>query len=289
MKIRTPLLAAAMLALPLAACGDDKNSSTTTVAVPGDNTPVPPEGADGSGYQHPTGADEVVLSIGYEGGFVPVDYQFTRTPVLLVAGDGAVYVPGVTTLEYPGPLVMPTERRQLTEEGIQALLALAEEKGLLAQPGDYARNDQIADAPDTVVVITVGGETFRHQAYALGMDPSGEESDSARKALAEFVEAATALSVVPEGSLSDGELLTGDLEIRATEVDAANYEEPTVTPWASDGGLALADAGECLVVPASDAAATALLVEGKQNSLFTEGDVTYQIAVRPQLPGGPAC
>ena len=64
----------------------------------------------------------------------------------------------------------------------------------------YPGNDQIADAPDTVVTITVDGQTYTHQAYALGFD---EETDPARQRLADFVADATNLaSIVPEGSLS---------------------------------------------------------------------------------------
>ena len=69
------------------------------------------------------------------------------------------------------------------------MLAQADELGLLAEV-EYPRNDQIADAPDTVVTITVDGTTYRHQAYALGFDT---ESDPARANLAEFVAAMTDL------------------------------------------------------------------------------------------------
>src|SRR5215213_7290710 len=64
MKLRTPIAAVALLALAgLAACGgDDSSGSTTTVAVPTDNTPV---GTDptGSGFEHASGPDDVVISV----------------------------------------------------------------------------------------------------------------------------------------------------------------------------------------------------------------------------------
>lgn len=296
-KIRTPLLTAAFVALPLfaVACSDDSGSSSTSVTAPPGEQPVETDAPDstptGSGFQHPTGADEVVIRIGYEGGFVPASANFSRTPTLLVAGDGTVYTPGAITLQYPGPLVLPIQTSTLTEEGVQALLALADEHGLLAEAPEYVRNDLIADAADTVVEITVDGVTYRHQAYALGLEGgAAAETDPARKALAEFVEAASnPASVVPEGSLTDGGLLTGDIEIQAVEVDPANYDQPTITAWASTSGITLADSTECAVVPASDTDATALLGEATSITLFTEGDVTYAIAVRPQLPGGQTC
>lgn len=298
MKLRTALLSAALVALPaVAACGSDDSSGSTTVAVPTENTPVgtdSPGSTDqptGTGFDHPTGADDIVIEIGYTGGFVAPGADFSDTPHLLLTGDGSVFTPGMTTLEYPGALLRPVERRTIDEAGIQALLALADEHGLLAEPPEYPRNDQIADAADNYVDITVGGHTYHHQAYALGLDGGAAgETDPARKALAEFVEAATNLgAVVPEGSLSDGELVSGDLEVKATVVDPANYEDPTITPWTSDSGVTLADAAECAIVPASDAAASALLADATQATLFTEGDATYQLFVRPQLPGGPTC
>ena len=64
----------------------------------------------------------------------------------------------------------------VTEAGIQELLALADEHGLLADV-EYTDPTNIADAPDTVVEISANGTTYRHVAYALGI---GDETDPAR-------------------------------------------------------------------------------------------------------------
>ena len=72
---------------------------------------------------------------------------------------------------------------------MQQLLADADELGLLTDV-TYERNDMIADAGTTIVTITVGGTTYRHEAYALGFDA---ETDPARAALAEFVAAVSDL------------------------------------------------------------------------------------------------
>src|SRR5436190_2194849 len=76
--------------------------------------------------------------------------------------------------------------RSITPAGIQALLAKADQLGLLADI-EYSRNDQVADAPNTVVEVTVGGRTYRLEAYALGMDGAGTP-DAARQHLQEFVD-----------------------------------------------------------------------------------------------------
>ena len=172
---RLLLLAPALLLVPLAACGgdDDDASSASTVAPPADAT-LPTVPAGGS-YEYATGADDVVVEVTQEGGFVPPEVIFARTPTALISGDGRALSTGPTTMIFPGPLLPNLLQRSITPQGIQSVLAQADELGLLAEV-EYPRNDQIADAPDTVVTITVGGTTYRHQAYALGFDT---ESDPA--------------------------------------------------------------------------------------------------------------
>ena len=71
--------------LTLAACGDDGEAPSAT-STPGTTAPVAtpdtttPDTTVPTGIDHPTGADEVVVSIGYEGGFVPADYAFRGPP-----------------------------------------------------------------------------------------------------------------------------------------------------------------------------------------------------------------
>ena len=73
------LAIAAVVALGLSACGDDSESTpvtqpTTDVTLPPVDTT--PDDTSTDGIQYPTGADDVVLRVGYEGGFVPVEYAF---------------------------------------------------------------------------------------------------------------------------------------------------------------------------------------------------------------------
>jgi hypothetical protein len=270
--------------LALAACGsDDATEPSTTVTV------APPATDEGGGHAYATGADDVVLRITDEGGFVPVGYAFARTPSLLVTGDGRVFTPGVTTLEHPGSLISPIDVRAITPEGIQSLLALADEYGLLDGSPVYATNDQIADATTTVVELTVGGVTYTHSAYALGFDE--EESDAARQRLADFV---AAINDVP-GAAGEGHLgepqpfVPESYEIQAIGVDPYTIEGVNLIDWASDSGLSLNAASECMVVPASDVAAIQVLTAAKQDHVFREGGATYSVSVRTPLPGGPTC
>jgi hypothetical protein len=130
-------------ALLLAACSADDPEVTT-------GEPPPPAGGD----QEPGDPDAVVLSITDVGGFVPSDRTFTTLPRLLVTGDGRVIQEGPVIAIYPGPLLPNLLQRSITEAGIQRLIDLADEHGLLGDE-TYMRPGNIADASETIVAITV--------------------------------------------------------------------------------------------------------------------------------------
>ncbi|MFM7687691.1 MAG: hypothetical protein ACKPDI_17485 [Actinomycetota bacterium] len=278
--IGTPALAAL-----IAACGDN------TVQT-GDST-IPDTPTTLSGISHPTGADEVLLRIGYEGGFVSPDMLFARIPTMLVTGDGRAIVQGVMPAIYPGPLLTPLFQRTVDEVGVQAILSLAREKGLLAAAPDYAvppEGPMVADAPDTVVEIAANGTTYVHRAYALGID--GTNSTPARDALNAFVMAISDLAaVVGSEHIGAGSLFAPtSFRVRATPVDPAQFTEPspTIREWPADTGIVLAQASDCALVDA--AKVTALFTESNMLTFFTEADaggatVTYQLAVVQVLPG----
>jgi len=137
-------------ALGVAACGSDS-------ATPAANDSLPPVTA---GYQHPTGADEVVIQYAEVGGFLPREIAFQQTPSVLVSGDGRVFGPGAQIEIYPGPLLPAVQVQSITEEGIQTILAAADEAGLLAQI-EYEQPTNIADAPTAQVTINVDGQELK--------------------------------------------------------------------------------------------------------------------------------
>lgn len=279
------------VALALAACGDD---AIEPAAQPADSVPTPdttaPPGAtdapDDALVEHPTGADEVVVEIGYEGGFMPVDAAFTQLPVLLVAGDGSQYVQGPQIEIYPGPLLPNVQVSDIGDDGIRSLLDLAADHGLLTDR-EYDSPDNIADAPDTVVTIHANGETYVHRAYALGIGggPDGERETGERGELQAFVDAATAGTIDGDPTGGEQRFEPETYLVRATPVDdLSSYElEPTVLDWPTDVPLVLADAAECAAVPA--AAVADLFTDATQLTFFVEDGVTYQLSVRPELPG----
>ena len=283
LRLAVPLV----LVAAVAACGDDSteplDTPASTTTPPADETlpTVPPAGG---GYEWATGPDDVVIDVSFEGGFVPAGAVFASTPVGMVTGDGRFLSTGPTTLQFPGALLPNLQQQSITPAGIEELLASADELGLLTAGVEYPRNDQIADAPDTVVTITVNGETYEHSAYALGFDT---ETDPARKALADFV----IMMEDPAGTLGDEvgpaeAYLAEAYLIQATPIEPTTTSTdiaPTIVPWPADAPVSLASAAECAEVPASFG--DPLFTDATQLTYFTEGDVTYQLAVVQRYPG----
>jgi hypothetical protein len=269
-------------ALGLAACGSDSDAPAASDSLP----PVT------DGFQHPTGADEVVIQYAEVGGFVPREYAFQQTPNVLVSGDGRVFGPGAQIEIYPGPLLPAVQVQPITDEGIQTILAAADEAGLFAQI-DYEQPTNIADASTAQVTINVGGQTYLHEAYALGLaNPGepGEETTPERQALADFIAQLMDLpTLVGADQLGEQTLFEADeYGIEALVVDdlsvyGADGIEPTVVDWPADATVRLADAATCTVVSAAEVGEA--LAAANQLTFFTDADVTYQVLAKPILPG----
>jgi hypothetical protein len=130
------------------------------------------EGGGGSGdheIEHPTGADEPILIVDTEGGFVMPEFDITRLPTFVLLGDGRVIVQGMQTLEFPGPALPALLERRLTADGIQAVLSGLEDTNLFLNDLDLrGAMNVVADAPDTLFVLDAGGRTVTIRVYGLG-------------------------------------------------------------------------------------------------------------------------
>jgi hypothetical protein len=231
---------------------------------------------------------DVVLEFGQYGGFTTPAFTFQRPPEILVTTDGRVFGPAPVVAIYPGPLVPPSQVRTITPAGVEALIDAARDADLLRDV-EYAADEMLADAPTATLTITADGETWVHEAYALGIGP-GEEPDADREALASFVEQLRDLeSLVGADELGPWELAEPDTYlVRATVVDDLSgfgdgEIEPRLVDWPSDAGSALADVGECAELDAADVGE--LFQSADELTFFTDGGVTYQVVVAPQLPG----
>lgn len=274
----TPALAAL-----IAACGDDSTA--------------------GSSYDFQDSPDEVVVRIGYEGGFVGPGVLFSSLPTFLLTGDGRAFTPGAVPAIYPGPLLMPMFERSVTKQGIEKILKLADDAGLLGEIPDYELPDGpvVMDASDTVVVINVNGKTYTHSANALGMglpdDNTGgdtgarPEATPARENLLRFVTLMADISkVAGAGNVGpDGPWSPDSYRFQAmVVVDPTQFEPaPTIVEWTAATGVVLADSAQCAKVAADKV--DDLFANANQLTFFEEDEVIYQLAVVGVLPGDAVC
>lgn len=283
-------------ALGLAACGSDSDSPAADDSLPPTDDSVPPNDDSvppaADGYQHPTGEDDVVVEYAEVGGFMPREFAFQQTPNVLVSGDGRVFGPGVQIAIYPGPLLPAVQVQPITEAGIQAILTAADVAGLL-QPVEYDQPTNIADASTARVTIDVNGETYVHEAYALGLalpGQKGEETTAERQVLADFIAQLNDLSTLAGADELGEQTLFDPSEygIEALVVDdlsayGSDGIEPTVADWPAEVSVRLADASTCTIVPADEVGET--LAAANQLTFFTDAGVTYQVLAKPILPG----
>src|SRR6056297_1894491 len=305
-RIRNPRTALALLAvgaLALAACGDDSTddagsdtgSTLPPVTEPNGDTNGDANGdANGDGYERPTGADEVVVEYSEVGGFTTREFAFQRTPNLLVSGGNEVFRPGAQIAIYPAPLLPAVQVQEITDDGVQNLLAAADAAGLFADI-EYEDPTNIADATTARVVINANGETWVHEAYALGLSGpggAGGESTPERQALADFVTGLGDLATVvgSDNLAAEAELFEPEeFAIEAIPVEdldayGGDEAEPTVVPWPADAGVSLTVATTCTLVPAEGVADT--FADANQLTFFDDAGAVYQVLVRPVLPGG---
>ena len=273
----------------VAACGDDSKKATEPTPVPNDEGTV--EGsAPSSGIAHPTGAQDVVLKLSYEGGFVPVGTTFVNTPALLVSGDGHVYTPAVTPAIFPGPLLPSMLVKTITEAGIQGMLSIVQKAGLFVTTLDLSGGTGVADASSTVLTINANGKNYVQSAYALGAD--NPESPSRQAMLGAVNIITDVAAAVGEASLGQDQPFVADkYRFQARVVDQAELDSqqpaPTIVEWPGLTTLPLSSAATCAVIDA--AAVGSLFVDAKQNTYFKDGDIVYQLAAAGVLPGDPDC
>jgi hypothetical protein len=284
MKVRLP--AAFTVLLTLAACAE---------------TPVDP-GA--GGIDHSTAADDVLVRLSYEGGFVPVEWTYTNFAFYSLLGDGTLIVPGAQIEIYPGPALPAVSSRRVSEAGIQAILekALAVTRDIPADLNDLGFMN-IADASTTVITVTAGGVDRTIRAYALSElterpDGMPEREYRARLSLQELVAMLTGPTEwLPEGSLGP----EGAYEASAARVFVGKYrpvedlqQDPTAWPL----GAGLADFGDpippggmrCGVVEGEEwDTLRASAAAANQLTPWTDTGDRYSILFRPLLPDERGC
>jgi hypothetical protein len=253
---------------------------------------------------HPAG-DELVLSVSYEGGFVPVEMAVAQVPTFVLLGDGRVITQGAMTLEFPGPLLPPLQVRQLTEDGIQQVLDGVIETGLFDTDLDLrGAMNMVADASDTVFTLHAGDREVTVKVYGLGtllpdmptegIDPAEVQAHQTLQRLSDQL--LTIDQVLPAEAFSD----TGwqpyepdayRLYIRDATGDPEGELPGQVREWpAGDDPATIGEEVElfgngtrCVVVEGAEW--TEELMGANQNTRWTaDGETLYAITARPLFP-----
>jgi len=105
---------------------------------------------------------------------MPLESSLGAGPSYELLSDGRLIIPGVITMQYPGPLVVPYQQRQLSEADVDRVLALIEEMGLpeMVDERDDTQAEFIADAPTYVITFWDDAGEHKYSIYALGIDPA---------------------------------------------------------------------------------------------------------------------
>jgi hypothetical protein len=285
MTIRT--FVSAMLTLGLAAAGCANASDT------GDD-----------GVDHPVGADQLILRVSMEGGFVPIEYTLTALPGFSLLGDGTVVTLGPQIEIYPGPALPALVATPVSEEGVQQIIRYAVDAGLLE---DRSYEDMgsvgIADASTTVFTLNAAGVTHTTRVYALSElaqrpPRMSDEEFEARRVLQDFqVRLGTLRTWLPEGSVGDD----GAYAPAAMRVFVGEYRpDPGLTQSPIDWPLTPGLGGfgtpappsdlRCGVVDGDDLATLMPLAQqANQLTPWVSDGTRYGIIFRPLLPGESGC
>ena len=271
---------------------------------------APPSDDDnGSGdIEHPTGSDAIIV-IRNVGGMIPAQMQVGDPPVFTLTGDGRVIVPGMQTLEFPGPILPALQERRLTEEGVQLILESLDATSLFV--GDFENRvaaSVVSDAADSIITVNAGGRTSVVTVFGLGMMPPDMEPPpgtdpgelEAYRVLTALNDRLTTLDTwLPAEAWATDEWVEYQPDaFRLYVRDVTDQPEDEELPaqqlaWPADEdpagfGDEMADFGDgtrCGVVEGEEVATwRAALREANQNTLWTFGDRRYLIDPRPLLP-----
>jgi hypothetical protein len=245
--------------------------------------------ACGPGDQPETGANDPILQIRSEGGFVPVEVALGTGPRYTLLGDGRLIHQGAQTMEFPAPLLPGYMMAQLTPSQVDALLALVEDIGLpgIDEETDNSASQYVADASTEVVTYWDDNGPHRLSVYALGI----EESPSARNAafldlietLDRFTAEADTENYVPETV----RVIAGPGFVNQDVQDTRSWPlDDDQTAWSE-----LANGWTCRVLGSE---VLDLFEDATQATVWEEPDLfdfpsPVKLLVRPLLPGEPDC
>lgn len=256
----------------VAACGG---------ADSGSDPSTPTTVADGSGQA------EVVLSLTYEGGFVPVDVAVDQSPAYVLMSDGTLIFDGPIPEIFPGPMLPNTLAAMLDDDEFAEILRLVDSIGFAdfdEKVGEQEPGMMVEDAGNAVFRFydTNGVHTYSFPALGAGPGVGGDPlllleivdlfgSFSSGENAVPFV--GERLKVIAGGAIGMGELTTA-------------------ADWPLDIAFADMDeifAGMRCTVLEGDAVEAAVAVFDQANSEYRWGDEEVGIRARYLRPGEQGC
>lgn len=293
---RTSILLLTVLLVTAAACGSDDEPVRS-----GDGPRDRPADGDGAAPR-PGGRDDgLFISIGYEGGFMPVGHDFRSLPTAVVHDDGTTFSPGAVIEIYPGPAVLPVVEGSLASEQLQEVANAAADAGLLTDEAHDFGEPPIADAATTVITVVADGQTYTTSVYALG-DTGGpglpgadeqpgidEDAAAAREQVAAFVDQVSRMVTEAEEAQWEPDrfrVLPVPADPGATPPEGV---DPDVRDWPFDD-VSLVER-QCAALEGERAERFAEIVaDATEITQWRTGDDhTFQLFIRPVLPHEPGC
>lgn len=232
-----------------------------------------------------------LLRVQYEGGFMPIEYALGTGPSYQLSNDGRLVFAGVTTLQYPGPLVVPYQQVSLSEEDVDRVLNLVEEIGLpeMTDERDETQINFVADAATYVVTYFDEAGEHKYSVYALGME--NEPGSEATQATAEL----DSLLIELSGSEEPEPFVADEIKVFA----GVSMMEPEpgfedIRPWplpdGPDGWSGFSGIDwKCNIYPGET---LDLFTDATQVTQWTAPDEagdSYTLVVRQLLPGEDGC
>lgn len=259
------------------------------------------EPGSGSKIDYPNGSKDVVVRIEYQGGFRLPTASATQRPIFTLYGDGCYIVEGPMIAIFPPPALPNLQQGCLTEEGVQHILRLAQDAGLLNEGTDTGILPD-SDELTTVFTVTANGKTVVTKAYALGNEAAFSlmpEQVAAREKLIEFM---GAVNAIPENLVKSAEIAYDfdRLQVVVLPAELAGVTEglePQTIAWPLSQNLAaFGDAFDrvpgatCGIVEGADLDILKASLEGANTETrWTSGGSEYVLYVNPLLPDGTGC
>lgn len=257
-------------------------------------------GPSGFARDYPQGSDEVVLRVELVGGFVPPEYHLASFPWFSLYGEGRIITEGPQIEIYPQPALPNVLVRPVSARAVERIVAAAVDAGL-DREARYT-NANVADAGTTVFTLTIDGETFTTEVYALGIEDTGTEDPerAARARITAFhADLADLSSWIPADAL--GEEQAYELERLRVFVQPYSREgievglgqQPMDWPLPDRPLGSFGEAGEfarCGTVEGADAeAVVAAARRANQLTPWRSDGEEWRLIFRPLLPDESGC